>query len=649
MHFNNPIFFSCIAALVFTSAAGADENAGSTPETVVVTATRTEQPLDVTGESLSVVTANDLKLEQTIILTDILAETPGLDVSRSGGVGETTDVTIRGSAPGQVLVLLDGVRINDPSEPDGNALLSDMLVNNIARVEVLRGPQSTLYGSQAIGGVINIITNTGGEGVSATATAEGGSYGTYRFNAATNGSLDRIDYGAAVNWFATVGTPTADPQLGATGSDSDHNIGATFNTRTRLTDALSFDLRGYFASAKVEYDGFPPPDFLLQHDGEFGRDQLGALYAGLNLSLFDGLMQNRIAFSGTASADRNYGVFNPVTFAFSPDENYFGKGGTAHAEYQGVLSFADKTQLTFGAENERKTLDTNSLSPYLPLTPARQGHDNILSGYAQLQSEVWDGLTLTGGVRDDDHETYGNHVSFKFAGAWQLFGGQAVLRANYGNGFKEPTLYQLFSQYSNPVHTLSPETASGWEAGVDEYFFDRMVRLSQTYFSRNTDDQIAFIPCDGPTSAACALRPIGYYDNISRTFADGVEFEAAAQLTDTIGLSANYTYLDTEDLATHSVLLRQPRDAVFTRLSWIPMEGLSLAASVGFTGSSYDQPDDVGHLGAYTLLNLYASYRISDRLDIFGRIENAADMHYATALGYSALGRAAYAGLRAHI
>lgn len=258
------MFSSFCFAVLACSPAYAGDNAGSATENIVVTATRTPQPLNVTGESVSVITENDLNTEQTLVLSDILAETPGLSVTRTGGVGEDTEVSIRGSAPGQVLVLLDRIRINDPSQPDGEALLSDMLVNNISRVEILRGPQSTLYGSQAIGGVINIITNTGGDGFSVRSSMEDGSYGTYRFNVATSGSYDMIDYGGAVNYLSTGGTPAADPQEGVTGPDSYHNLGATFNTRTHLTDTLSFDLRGYFVDSRVEFDGYPPPDYILQ-------------------------------------------------------------------------------------------------------------------------------------------------------------------------------------------------------------------------------------------------------------------------------------------------------------------------------------------------------------------------------------------------
>jgi vitamin B12 transporter len=141
--------------LLLASPALADESATDL-ETIVVTATRTPQPLDKTGTSMSVITADDLKTQQTVIVTDILAETPGLTVNRNGGAGQTTSVSIRGAETGQTLVLIDGVRINDPSSVDDQAILGDLLTNNIDRIEVLRGPQSTLYGSDAIGGVVNV-------------------------------------------------------------------------------------------------------------------------------------------------------------------------------------------------------------------------------------------------------------------------------------------------------------------------------------------------------------------------------------------------------------------------------------------------------------------------------------------------------------
>ena len=159
MRRNQKLAAAAFATLIAAPPALADTSAD--PETVVVTATRTPQPLDVTGESVSVITGDELQTQQIDVVTDALAEIPGVVVNRNGGLGQTTSVNIRGAETGQTLVLIDGVRLNDPSSPDDQAILGDLLVNNIDRIEVLRGPQSTLYGSDAVGGVVDTFTKRG--------------------------------------------------------------------------------------------------------------------------------------------------------------------------------------------------------------------------------------------------------------------------------------------------------------------------------------------------------------------------------------------------------------------------------------------------------------------------------------------------------
>ncbi len=242
------------------------------PETVVVTATRTPQPVNVTGESVSVITGDDLQTQQIGVVTDALAETPGLTVNRNGGIGQTTSVSIRGAETGQTLVLIDGVRMNDPSSVDDQAILGDVLVNNIDRIEVLRGPQSTLYGSDAIGGVVNILTKRGGDAPFAVdASAEGGSFDTWHVNAAANGTAGDVDYGAAVNYLDTGGISAADARNGNSESDPYRNFGAAANTRVHLADNFSLDLRGYYTDTHTAFDGFPPPNFAFQDDPDSAR------------------------------------------------------------------------------------------------------------------------------------------------------------------------------------------------------------------------------------------------------------------------------------------------------------------------------------------------------------------------------------------
>src|SRR5581483_243462 len=347
------LYGAATAALIATSAF-AQSDGGI--ENVVVTATRTPQPADITGESISVITDQDLKALQSVVLSDALSLAPGTTIVRNGPVGGTTTISLRGAEVGQTEVLIDGVRLNDPGSVDDEAELADLLVNGIARVEILRGPQSTLYGSDAIGGVVNIITRRGGEGFNAVASAEGGSFDTYRLNAQANGTEGIVEYGAALNYFHTNGVSAADARNGNSETDGYGNFGATVNTRTHVNDWLSLDLRGYMTDARDDFDGFPPPTFIFQDDPEYARNKFYAGYAGLNADLLGGMFHNRIALTTSFNDRKDFDPSQPLALDF------YAKGSDTTYEYQGVADFSPTDQLTFGAEDARSTIDTASPS-----------------------------------------------------------------------------------------------------------------------------------------------------------------------------------------------------------------------------------------------------------------------------------------------
>jgi vitamin B12 transporter len=619
----------------------ADLTTGNNLETVVVSATRTEQPREITGSSLSVITAADLAAEQITVMTDALKETPGLTVVRNGGAGQITTIGIRGAEAGQTLVLIDGVRINDPSTTDGEALLADLFVANTDRIEILRGPQSTLYGSDAIGGVVNILTKRGGATpFSAIATAEGGSLGTYRLNAAANGTVDAVEYGGAINFYNTQGIAAADSRPLNVNPDPYRNLSASGNIRVHVTDAVSFDLRGYSVNARTVFDGFPPPNFTLQYTGEYGTDDLLAYYAGLNISLLDGKFRNRIAATDLDSDRKNY---NP---ALSLPEEFFAGGRATTFEYQGVFDITAANQIVFGAESQRTALRSGSPSVSDPNPTPVVGHTQINSYYAQYQTTLFEQLTLTGGIRHDDDESFGGHNSIKFAAAWSLFGSSTIVRGNYGDGFKAPSLYELFSPYSNPVKTLAPETARGWETGIDQKLFDGRALASIVYFRRRTDNQIDFFGCFGVVSAACTQRPFGYYDNINRAQAEGIELEASAQIFQTLAISGNVADMGAIDLATRQDLARRPRLIANARIVWTPDAAWSLGAGAGYTGRRFDDDSERVPLASFIAVNIFASYALTDHIQLFGRAENIFDSHYELAAGYRSLPMTLTAGLR---
>lgn len=634
-------YFLLVLLAMPVGALAAEPATSDNLETVVVSATRSEQPRELTGTSVSVISADDIAIQHLDIVTDALSETPGLTVVRNGGSGQYSSIGLRGAEAGQTLVVVDGIRIMDPSATDGSAILQDVLVNSIDRIEVLRGPQSTLYGSDAIGGVVDILTRRGGTTPFAlTTTAEGSSFGTYRLNTAANGTVNGIEYGGGFNLYTTEGIAGADTRPVRDQPDAYRNLGATANVRVPVAANISVDARAWYVNSRIVFDTFPPPDFTLQYTGEYGIDSLLALYGGVNAALFGGRFVNRVSVSDFDSNRTNY---NP---GLSFMEDFYAKGTATDFEYQGIFNVTASDQVTFGAESLHTGLRTASPAPDDTNPAPVLGHDTINSIYAQYQTTLFDQLTLTGGYRHDDDSEFGGHNSVKAAAALALFGGGTVLRGNYGNGFKAPSLYELFSPYSNPVQKLAPEMARGWEAGVDQKLPLGAGVVSVVYFQRHTDDQIDFFGCFEVTSAACSQRPFGYYANILKTRSEGVEVEAGAQVTDTLHLYANFTGMDAVDRSTGNELARRPRLLANARVVWTPDSRWSVGISATFTGKRFDDAFENVPLGAFTLVNVFASYAFSNRISLYLRGENLLDQHYETAAGYRSVPLSFTAGFR---
>jgi len=619
-------------------------------ETVVVSATRTEQPQAKTGESVSVLDSATLQNLQTVSLTDALALTPGIVVNQSGGVGQPTTVSIRGAETGQTLVLIDGVRINDPSGTDDGAILGDVLVNNIDRVEILRGPQSTLYGSDAIGGVVDIFSKRGGNSPFAlTASAEGGSLDTYHLNAAASGTTGAVDYGAAANFIHSNGISAADKRNGNPETDGYRNFGAMANMRIHFNDAMSLDLRGYYTNAKSDFDDnsqfFPP--FLTLDSAAYNTNRFLAGYAGLNVDLFGGMFHNRFAVMHTDS-DREFydSIFDTI------HKNDTDKGHATRFEYQGVADLSPDTQVTFGAETQHVSFVSDFFNSIPSFASFNKGRNTISGYYAQAQRTFFDALTLTGGVRYDDDSKFGHHTSLKLAGAYDLHEG-TTLHANYGDGFKAPSLYEMFSQYGST--SLRPEVARGWEAGIDQSLLSGRVHGGLTYFERRTSNLIDFQSCFVATPPAQCADPAvaaagGFYFNIGKTRVAGWEAQLSANITDTLTASANYTNMDSKDLLTGLQLPRRPRDNASATLTWAP-SNWSIGGSVNYVGREIDQydastaPPTAFVNGSHTLVNLFGQYSF-DQWSVYGRVENLFAQHYEPLIGYGAPGRTVFAGLR---
>ena len=607
-------------------------------ESVVVTATRTEQPLAQVGQSLTVIDAEAITVRQSDTVVDLLRTVPGVTIGRNGGIGSTTSVYIRGAESDQTVALIDGVKLNDPSSPGGGFNFGNLLVGNIARVEVLRGSQSVLWGSQAIGGVINVITAEPTDELAANARAEYGWRDTQQLVGNISHKIGPVAASVGVGDFRTDGISSFSESRGGSERDGYRNFGAHAKANVELSDAVSVDLRGWYSRGKVGIDGFPAPTFALGDTREYARTRELVGYSALNVTLLDGRFHNRIATAHTQTKRNNVDPDAFVTNTFDAS------GRNTRFEYQGTLDVTEAVKATFGAETESSRFVTASSGG-----PATRGEARINSGYAELVTHPLSGLTAIAGVRRDDHDEFGGKTTTGASAVWTPNEGLTSFRASYSEGFKAPTLYQLQSEYGNGL--LAPETARGGDAGITQRLWNGVVELGATAFRRNSRDLINFISCTTPLTGVCVNRPFGTYDNVARARSQGVELTATVTPIHALRMQANYSHVDSENRVAGSTefgkdLVRRPRETASALMDYSWAFGLQTGLTFTHVGSSFDNAANTRVVPGYDLVDLRAGWSLSKSLELQARIENLADKQYETIYRYGAPGRAAYAGVR---
>jgi vitamin B12 transporter len=642
------------AFLYIDPPARADENDDSFDEIVVV-ANRAPEPLSKVGNSVTVLTDDAIRQSQEVVVADLLAQTPGVTFARTGGVGQPTSVFVRGAESDQTVVVIDGVQLNDPSTTGGGFDFANLLTGDISRIEILRGAQSTLYGSQAIGGVVNIVSTEPAGPFGGGVAAEGGSHDTGYVTAHLGGKDDSLLWRLSGNWYGTSGIPAFDERYGGTRLSASQIGGGSGQLRYSLTPDLQIDLRGYYTQARTDFDGYDTPNanppFSFGDDNEYSKISQMLGYAGLTLKSPDRTLTNRVAFQYTNTDTRLFDPNAPANMGSPSTETFYGIGRNVREEYQGTWEITPRTQAVFGAQHERSTIDTDSPAfDYSGPMPLRN-FATIDSGYAQLQGEIIAGLTLTAGGRYDRHDVYGGHSTGQFAAAWTLEDSRTVLRASFGQGFKAPSLYQLYSNYGNQA--LQPEIANSWDAGVEHHAWDGRVVLSAAYFNRDSRDLIEFFDCTPQSpQPLCATDPFGYYANVARASARGAELQAAVNPSDRLSLTANYTLTDAQDRSPGSAtfgnqLPRRPKSSANAMAAYRWPSRLTASVGARYAGRSFDDAANEIALGGYVLVDLRISYALGDRLELYGRVDNATGKHYETAYLYGTYGRVGFAGVRA--
>ena len=632
-------FKAALAATIalVPAVAHADEAEG---DAIVVTANRQEQDLSEVAQSVTVISNAEIAQRQSIAVTDLLRTVPGVRVSATGGLGTITSVFIRGGNSDHTVALIDGVKINDPSTTAGGYDFGNLVTGNVERIEVVRGSQSVLWGSQAIGGVVNVITRQPTEDLAADASAEYGWRDTARVVGNVSGKFGPVSLRVGGNYARTDGFSSV---AAGTERDAYRNYGANAKVNVAFTDAISLDLRGWYWNSRTDIDG---ASFVFPYDpidsAEFARMRQVIGYAGLNVALFDGRLRNRFGFAVTDTHRRLFDPARPLQTPSQQVQYFDSKGRIERFEYQGIAQIADWADATFGAETEKSRYSSAYFDLFFPSQTRGSVRQN--SFYGQLTVKPLEGLALTGGVRHDDHDDFGGKTTFAANGVFTPNQGATTSRASYSQGFKAPSLYQLHSEYGNAA--LLTESSSGWEAGVTQKLVDGRMELGATWFQRNTRNLVDFVNCTPPLAGICTNRPLGTYGNVGRARSKGLEATVTLRPTDAFTVQGAYSWVKSTDRATGLDLARRPRHSVSLLADYQWGFGLSTGATVTQVSGSWSSPGEFRRLEGYVLVDLRAALPIGDHVEVFGRVENLFDERYQTVADYGTPGRAAYVGAR---
>lgn len=622
--FSMKYLFFLTSSLALAAPALADEattGEATNPNDIVVLASGFEQPREETGQAISVVSRERLDQLQVQSVGDALRTLPGIAIAKRGSFGGLTSVFVRGGNSSQTLVLVDGVRVNDISTPNAQFDFGPLLAGNVNRVEVLRGPNSIIWGSQAIGGVVNIETAKPKGPLGIDAGLEYGYADTVSGHANISGTAGILEASFGGAYYETDGISAL---KGGTERDGSRIYSLNGKLKVNLASNFNLDFRGYFNDARIEYDNAFAFTTTPANALPVAFNQQFVFYAGANLDLADGRFRNRVAYTRT-TIDR-IGI-DPEAFSYN---NFTARGTIDRFEYRGSYDLADIATLTAGAEHEK----IYSYVQY-ETDPETVQRNDVTSGYAQLSLRPVTGLTLTGGVRYNSYTDYGSHTGLGGSIAYTPNEGQTVIRAAYGEGFRAPTLTEAQPPFGNI--NLKPETARNLDVGIEQALLGERLRASATYFRRRTTNQIVYNPSTFQS------------ENIERVNTDGVELSLIADLTDKLHVEGNYTLTNAYNRSGTNIgkrLQLRPQHAGTITADWTSPIGLKVGGTLTVAGESFNDAANLVRIAGYTLFDLRASYPITDTVEIYGRIENLFDNKYTIVTNYNTYGRSAFGGVR---
>jgi vitamin B12 transporter len=655
-----------LVAAVAVPASGDD---AMTADQVIVTATRIPTVGEQLGSSVTVITAEEIARRQYRSLAEALRSVPGLRVVRLGGPGQQTSVFIRGASSSHTLLLIDGSNAADPSNPSGAVDFSNLPVDNVERIEIIRGPQSTLYGSQAIGGVINVITRKGEGPPSASVALEGGSNSTANQYLTAQGATPRNDYSMSLTHLKTHGdsvTPERLREGKPEEADRYRNYSASGRFGTRLTDVLEVNLFGRYIDSRTDIDPevgpFDPPSFAFntaEDPDAVLRNEEYLLRGETRLSLLEGLWETLLAVSYT-HYDRR--TDNDRQDPAQTLEQVHYLGDTLELSFENDLYLSEVHTLSAGLGTRKDTLDASGFRefpspPFPPFVVSEDSDADARTNYAFAQDQFSFASRVFGtlGVRVDDHDEFGREVTYRLTAAYNHRDTGTRLTASTGTGFRAPSLFELYgfsptnfgSAYTgNPE--LDPETSFGWDLGFEQTLAAGRLVFGATYFRNEIDDLIQLVT-DPVTFSQTS-------ENVDKVEIQGVESVVNATPFAALQLRASYTYqdIDQKDESADTEVVRRPRDQASLDIDYDLTARVKLYLGISYIGQrkdvmrAHDSADTIS-LKSYTTADMTFSYQASPEWRLFGRVENLSDEHYEPADGFQAPGRVFILGAELNI
>ena len=621
MNIRNFMYKICLLFLPFllASPAWAEDDSIKIKE-VVVSATKIEEPVEETTSDVVVIKGEDIKEMNVEFVPDVLKNIPELNLIQNGGAGKQATVILRGGSSNHTMVMIDGVKVK--STTTGSFDFSGINVDDIERIEIIKGPQSTLYGSEAMAGVINIITKKGKGKPKIEASFEGGSFGTYKPSVTVSGGDKKYDYRLTGSYFYTDGISAAKQGIER---DGYKNASLSGKLGFRPTEKLELEISGKYYYDRSELDAFGVDDLnYVQHGNHYMLSGKGKLY------LFNTWEQ--ILTVSTIKDSLKYR---------DPDTSYNNSDiitGMDTIDWQHNLYFSERYILTAGAEYRDEKGENKGV------------FDKVVDNKALYLNNklkfLNDDLIINAGLRYDDHETFGSETTYRIGGIYNIKPAAIKIKGSYGTGFRAPTLNELFYQDSwgsSGNLNLKPEKSNSWEIGVEKDIVKDVASLSITYFDQNYKDLIDWVETP---PASWQYTP----QNIAKAEVKGIEAGASLKIIEGLTLKSSYTNLDTENKETGKRLPRRPKDKFNMTVEYVKGDAAILAGYT-FVGEAYDDAanSEKKKLASYSLINLSSSYKLTKNIKLFGRIDNLLDEDYETAKDYSTPGFSAFAGIKVEI